>query len=500
MKLNESGFLKKVGKGVRNTALGLTAAGMMAHAVSEDRPKVEYQKDISTQSIDSIYSKYSPETKAELEALEGDYADRYFNYYPDAVDFGITRQEVRDRFRNLVAKYGSDITIKFTDSEDNTFLGKAHDAIFQKIFQKNQNHAHYAGNTIFYPNTPSDYEVTEEGDSTVVESRRLEDFLAELSHHINHDSRFVRIVHYVENLVSTGLRQHETYSDPEAVEFQAHRVVESALVKYLMSRPEDFKVSFEEIHKNYFSYYQAIMENYSDKLPKSDVDLLMDVYVLSVGKNEWSREAELEKGIFERVEQAEKYVETFQFQDKTVKKKAMSELMIWDALEPDGSGIPMERINDFFHCQHLMGTTARRMFSGDFRGIDDLSQDKTFIKNFDFIEYFELAKHNALKGEQINYEDFLDELSPTEARVFLKHEIPFIEKMLDQCDKSYKTGDDFPSAVWQSIHFKMRDAEHVRNNIYRADGNDLEYSQDIKGEQARRDKLKIIYTRKGVSQ
>ena len=201
---------------------------------------------------------WNVETKTELEKLSKDYVNTYKWENRELVkECNISDNELEDRFNTFVSDYMPNVQIiTFKNLDEAT--SKFEMLIGEYILGRKDNEAFYRNEKIYYQKTER--------------SNDTENFIAELSHHINKDANYRRKAEYLKDLIDVGLEQIETYKDLSSVEFQAHSITEPAIIRYLFAGKEDWDTPFSEIYNVYHEYSKALIEicenNYSPEFFK----------------------------------------------------------------------------------------------------------------------------------------------------------------------------------------------------------------------------------------
>lgn len=484
MKSQEGGFLKKTGKAIKYGTMGLVATGMLTHAISQEDPKVQAKETITIEAVDSIYAKFSPETREELAALEDDYAKYYASNFYDLEEYHITQEDLKNRFKNLVAKYGDGIKVVFPDSENKSVGDRVIDFTFTKVLRQNENRAHYAANRLFYANTPTEKEVMDNGDTVVTGSARLNNFIAEFSHHINNDFKPGRIAHYAEGLVSKGFNQYDMYEDASSVEFQAHHVTEEAINAYLYAQPKDFKISFEKIRGSYNDLYVEVKQRFPN-LNDSQLGEVMSVYVHQTANELESLDYKKEQ-MTQRLSKLNSFAETYAMNNNLNTKEVVNSIVNWDVIDVDaGKGwyIPDSLINEYAHTKLLMDDVVQKITKKDFTGFAQMASDPVLEKHPEFYTYMSYSKKGNTGAEitkwmefEAKYEKSFESSSIAESREYVKQVIPFLKKITHDIENRYAT-EPVPDALYDEVRDEIIRAMKSERGIMDRAG----YSQaDIK--------------------
>ena len=450
-----------MGKGVKNTIMGVTAAGLLAHAVSQDKPTIDSKPAMSIESVDSVYTHFDAETKKELESLEKDYASMYLYDHSDAKEKGITQADLQHRFREIVGKYGQDLKIVFPESPNKTIADRTADAVFTKVLRQDKEHAHYANNTLFYSNTPTDYEVTDKGDSVAVSSVRFENFVAEFSHHINHDFSPRRIAYYGEGFVHSSFHQEGMYGQTSSVEYQAHQVTEKALSAYLNADPEQLTIPFEKIRGSYEQFYEKVADKYKNELGDGELYMINGQYIQqtkhhldSLDKTkDWllGRLDQLRAEVVEQAAKQENIAESFKG------------VITWEALQSTLEG---ESLKDYVYGQNALNKVVLEIKNKNFESIDLLAHDEVFVRNPDFIKYidYSISGSTLYSSKEKEYDEVLERLSHEESKNYIKHMLPFLETVTENLAKKYPNG-EMSSGTFDVLRKEINRVLHVEKQF-----------------------------------
>lgn len=438
MKSPENNFIKKVGRGVKNTLMGVTAAGLLAHAASQDKPVVDNKPTMSIESVDSVYAHFDPETRKELESLEKDYASMYLYDHTDAKEKGVTQIDLQNRFREVIGKYGQGLKIVFPESTHKTIADRAADAVFTKILRQDKEHAHYANSTLFYSNTPTDYEVTDKGDSAAVSSVRLENFVAEFSHHINNDFSLRRVAYYGEGFLRSGFHQQGMYGQTSSVEYQAHQVTEKALSAYFNADPEQLNIPFEKIRGSYEQFYEKIADKYKNELGDDEFYMINGQYIQQT-KHHLDSLDQTQDWLLGRIDQLRAEVVEQAGKQENI-AESFKGVITWEALQ---SALEGESLKDYVYGQNALNKVVREIKNKNFESIDQLTHDEVFLRNPDFIKFIDYsisgsALHSSKEKE---YDEVLERFSHEESKNYIKHMLPFLETITDNLAKKYPNGE-----------------------------------------------------------
>lgn len=462
MKYQEGNFLKKVGKGVRNTIMGAATIGVLAHSVSQENPNTLSKDEVSIESIDSIYNKFDPDTKKELIKLEHDYISYYKTDFPNAND-----SVLKNRFESLIAKYGDGLRIVFTNGEHKALSDELNNLFFTKILRQRENRAHYVNNTVFYEDKPNRYnQLSEEGDSVLADVPNLDLFISEFSHHINEDTKIGRVVKYGEDLVMGGFSQSGLYEETKTIEYQAHSITESALEAYLYAKPEDQNISFEEIRNNFESEYENIVSRYGSELTDNSIDIACTVYGLNAAKH--MQELEKYKADYiQRMDTMQEFVRAANRSDEE-KKKLFESMITWDVLEKEYTG---EMLTDYISASETLYDVSKEIKKKNFSSLDRISTNEAFDRNPALIGLL----HIHLNESENSLDDFSTLLSENESRQYVEQVIPMYMHLTGALEKKLERK-ELSSDMCRVLVREIDNARETVERVYRKTSlrNDLE--------------------------
>lgn len=249
----------------RYSLYGLSAVASVVtigHLSEKEHPDFIENAPIESKRLPNWDSK----TYEELKRLSEEYA--VFVETTES-EHSITKEEAEKKFMDFVGRYGPDIKI-ISPAEDVGFAGRMH-----KILLRDDKRAHYEiGNTIVYE--PKKLTKDKKGEWDFSTSG-IREFIAEFSHHLNHDASITRMIAYTEDLAEKKLDQQAMYDDIYSSEYQAHSITQNAIAEYLSPINT---YTFPEIYNTYQAYYRACTEA-SNCEDNDDKEYLLYTYVFN---------------------------------------------------------------------------------------------------------------------------------------------------------------------------------------------------------------------------
>lgn len=271
---------------------------------------------------------WNEETRKEMDRITADYVKSIQLSHIDGEEV-IPDSVLEKRFRMFIETYLSDVSVEHIDVSENE--GGFINDIAEKVVGRENPFtiAHYMPGTIHY--APEVYEEYEAGIATKSRSN-IDEFYAEISHHLNNDGSFRRATKVVEDFTQSIGNQSETYDNPYTAEYQAHTVTESAVRRWMHADKEELGVNFAELYNAFRDIYVIFAE--TPYLAEEDAfNLFEEIQWESAGIDVFVRKKEK---LCEELKEAKELVdEIYVDEEKAAKFKDLAQKIIDENLSVD---------------------------------------------------------------------------------------------------------------------------------------------------------------------
>ena len=191
-----------------------------------------YPKELKNKDTISQEIKWNKTTEEKINFYSQEYIKDFRKKNPNS---NLADKNLQEKFLNFLKTFASKIQVITPEKEN--FNQKL---INKKIYQINPNiQAMYRSNHIFYMNEKYD---------------NLNNFLAELSHHINKDTKFSRLFFVFQDLLKN--KNSDLYNKYGSFEHQAHEFSEKVIFEFLYDEKLKSNTDFLNLYNKKIKEYK----------------------------------------------------------------------------------------------------------------------------------------------------------------------------------------------------------------------------------------------------